>query len=64
MKISTWYKKYRIVTDPFWGFGYAVQVWWIWFPFWCEIGGSFQTVEQAKEKAYRHKFKPRYIQDM
>ncbi len=64
MKLSTWYRKYRIVTDPFWDFGYAVQVWRIWLPLWLEIGGSYQTKEQALQKAYKHRFKPRYLEKL
>lgn len=47
--------RYRIVTDRL--FGYAVQVWRWWWPFWCEPHpNSHNSVEQAEAWA-RNQFK-------
>lgn len=50
-KLSTWYKKYRIVTDAY--LGYEVQTWWILWPFWIQAFGckTFQTIEKAESYA-------------
>ena len=36
MKLSNWYRKYRIVNDGY--CGYEVQKWTIWCPFWTQLG--------------------------
>lgn len=50
-KISTKFRKYRIVSDQF--AGYEVQIWRIWWPFWIELGfvNTHFSIESAREYA-------------
>ncbi len=47
-RISTWWRKYRIVRDAYAGF--EVQRWFIWWPFWTMSGfcNTHSTVEKAR----------------
>lgn len=46
--------KYRVVRDNYCGF--EVQIWKIWFPFWCQIGiNTHSSLERAKDFITSHK---------
>lgn len=51
--ISTWYRKYRIITD---GYCYRPQVWRIWCPLWLDLAlqNSFSDIDVAIFKAKAH----------
>jgi hypothetical protein len=53
-KLSTFWKRYRIVRD--YCSGFAVEVWRIWWPFWaeCDLANSHDSIEKAEEYAVRH----------
>lgn len=45
---------YKIIRNP--TYGYTVQMWRIWFPFWIDAGlwNVSQTYEEAERYAARH----------
>lgn len=61
-KLSTWYRKYRIVTDTY--LGYEVQAWRILWPFWIQAGGvnTFNTIEKAE--AYARKIAKPIVKEL
>jgi hypothetical protein len=54
MNISTWWRKYRIVSDQY--LGYEVQIWKIYWPFWiqCDFCNTFISITAAENFAKGH----------
>lgn len=45
-KLSTWWRKFRIVADTY--AGYEVQTWYIWWPFYTQYHtNTWSTVERT-----------------
>ena len=56
-KLSTWWKRYRITKDRY--LGWQVDVWYIYWPFWQQLGFSntFSTREKALQYAEDDQYK-------